>query len=562
MFYIIGLYINKRVGGTIEMRGFRKVILSILILLMLFSTLTGCGNGGKDVSKGKDNKKGKTDISKNFSETGYPIVNEKITLKMFGRKFASHADWNDMLLWKEYEKISNIHIDWELASDENLVERRNIILASDDLPDAFYLALFGSSDVVKYSSEGLFMPVDELIDKYAPNFKKLLEEDPQAKKALTMEDGKIYSFPFMSEADFLGYKAPSKIWYRTDWMSKLGLSEPANTDEFYELLKAFKEGDPNGNGQTDEIPLAPQSIGGLVGMLKGAWGLGNRGLHHPNVDVDEDTGKLRFIPTDDRYREILEYCHKLHKEGLLYEGAFTPDWSKYVAVGQEGLYGCIYGIGPILINQVENYEPASILKGPHGDNLWHSVGSTLRGFGNFIITAENKYPEATVRWIDYFYGDEGRLLFFMGKEGETFEVTSDGEYEFLDVITNNPDGLNLDQAVGQFTVQPGGGYPGLLGQKFFKGAEGRPESFEGSKKLEPYFPKEIWPANVYNVKQTEFMSSIGNDINTYVNESTEKFVRGDMPFSEWDKYVNTIKQMGLDEYMEIYEAATKKFFEE
>lgn len=370
--------------------------------------------------------------------------------------------------------------------------------------------------------------------------------------------GGIYSFPLLVAEDAIGIRAGGKLWYRTEWMKNLGLAEPTNTEEFYNFLKAIKEGDPNGNGKADEIPLSPYSIGNLVAMLKGAWGLGNRGSHHPWVDVDESTGELRFIPTHPRYKELLEYCHKLYKEGLIDEQAFTPDWSKHVAKGQEGLYGAFYGIGPILFNQVGNYEPASIIEGPHGDKRWHPVTSTIWGIGNFVITTSNKYPEATVRWIDYFYGDEGCRLFFMGKEGVTYYVTPEGEYEFLDIIKNNPEGLNLDQAVGRFTSQPGGGYPGLLTHKYFKGAEGRPESIEGSKKLEPYFPKEIWPPNLYNAEQVEIMSTIGNDIGTYINESMAKFIRGDMSFSEWDNYVEQFNKMGLDKYMEVYKDAVAK----
>lgn len=545
------------------MKKTKKLAILMLAVIMLFTFLAGCGGGEEKVGgdQGKEKEEGQTgkeqgekggetsEEPENFNATGFPIVDEKITLRMFGRKHVSHAaDWNDMLVYQEMEKLSNIHIDWDLASDENIAERRNIILASgEDVPDAFHTALFSSNDIVKYANEGILMPVDDLIDKYAPNLKKLLEENPEAKKGLTLEDGKIYSFPLMVESDALGLRAGGKIWYNTEWMNKLNISEPTNTDEFYELLKAIKDGDPNGNGKADEIPLAPYSIDSLVSMFKGSWGLGNRGSQHGNVDVDESTGELRFIPIDPRYKELLEYAHKLYKEGLVDEEAFTPDWSKFVAAGQEGVYGVIYGIGPILINQVGNYDPASIIEGPHGDKMWHGVSSTLWGIGNFAISSTNEHPEATVRWIDYFYGDEGSLLFFMGKEGETFEITEDGEYEFLDVIKDNPDGLNLDQAVGQFTSQPGGGYPGLLSHRVFKGAEGKPESIEGSEKLQSYFPEEIWPPNIYNDEQVEFMSSTGSDINTYINESMEKFIRGDLSFSEWDNYVKQIEQMGLEQ---------------
>lgn len=559
------------------MKKLKRSLALVTAFILVFTLMSGCSgksevggeessaNGQNNENAGSD-KNGEegtadSDLPDNFNAQGFPIVDEPITLKFFARKFVSHADWKDMLVWKEYEKLTNIHIEWELVSDENITERRNVVMASGDLPDAFHTALFGSSHIVKYADEGLFLRVDDLIKKYAPNLSTILQ-DPMVKMGLTLEDGGIYSFPNLVEEDALGLRAGGKLWYNTAWLKTLGKSQPINTDEFYQLLKAIKEGDPNGNGKADEIPFAPQDIATVVNLLKGSWGLGNRGSSHPYVDVNEESGELRFIPTDPRYKEILEYSNMLYKEGLIDELAFTPDWSKHVAQGQEGLYGSFFGIGPILFNQVGNYESASIMEGPHGDKMWYPTGSTIWGIGNFVITTSNKYPEATVRWIDYFYGEDGCKLFFMGKEGETFEVTPEGEYEFLDVIKNNPDGLNLDQAVGQFTSQPGGGYPGLLTNKFFKGAEGRPESIEGSKKLLPYFPKEIWPPNLYTVEQSEVMSSIGNDINTYITESMAKFIRGDMPFSEWDNYVAQFDKMGLNQYLKVYKEATEKLFKE
>ena len=46
-----------------------------------------------------------------------------------------------------------------------------------------------------------------------------------------------------------------KLWFNYDWLEKLGLEEPQTTEELYEVLKAFKTQDPNGNGKANEIPL-------------------------------------------------------------------------------------------------------------------------------------------------------------------------------------------------------------------------------------------------------------------------------------------------------------------
>ena len=91
------------------------------------------------------------------------------------------------------------------------------------------------------------------------------------------------------------------------------------------MLKAFKEEDPNGNGKQDEIPWTASGLGQVMNSLYGAWGLRNRGIDHGNVDMDEENGKLRFIPVQPEYREMLEYLNKLYTEGLLDQEIFTMD---------------------------------------------------------------------------------------------------------------------------------------------------------------------------------------------------------------------------------------------
>ena len=129
------------------------------------------------------------------------------------------------------------------------------------------------------------------------------------------------------------------LWINQDWLDQLGMKEPETTEEFYAYLKAVKETDLNGNGQHDEVPFAATGITGIIDHLKGSWGLGTSGLGHKFVDVDPDTGKLRFTKAQPEYKEMLEFLNKLYKEGLLDKEIFTIEGGALNAKGQEGLLG-------------------------------------------------------------------------------------------------------------------------------------------------------------------------------------------------------------------------------
>src|SRR5699024_8876475 len=123
------------------------------------------------------------------------------------------------------------------------------------------------------------------------------------------------------------------------------------------------------------------------------------------------------------------------------------------------------------------------LEGPNGDRSYPHVGHPVVTLGSFVITKENKHPEATIRWMDYFYGDEGAKLFFMGVEGETFKENDDGTFEYLDHITNSKDGLTMEQEIAKYLSFPGGGYPGYVKEAYYNGSEDSEMSRESSDKL-------------------------------------------------------------------------------
>jgi putative aldouronate transport system substrate-binding protein len=506
------------------------------------------GNAG---SNGEAGGKEAPDVS----TTGFPIVKDPITLNFFaGQAASAPPDWNSVEIWKEYAKMTNMNINWQLTPVDSLAEKRNLLLAGGDLPDAFHTARFSSVDLANYGGQGLLIPLNGLIDKYAPNFKKLMEKYPEIKKGLTMPDGNIYSLPTFYDPDFKSVVIGSELWINKKFLDALGMKEPTTTEEFYEYLKAVKTRDPNGNGKNDEIPYAASGFSGLLDQLKGAWGLGNRGNTHSRVDVDPATNQLRFIPADPRYKELLQYMNRLYKENLFIPEILTIKGTEVLAKGKEGLYGSfMYTNASTFGDHKDDYIGANAFTGPHGDRLFSRARSPLVDIGAFAITSKNKYPEATMRWADYFYGEEGSTMFFMGIKDKSYIVKPDGSVDYTDEYKSNPE-------FGKKYVSWGGGYyPAMLTAKTFKGGESSPENLEAAKKIEPYYPKEVWPPFTYTQDELSRFTSLNTDISTYVDEMTTKFITGDAPFTEWDNYIATLKKMGLDEYMKIYNAAYQRY---
>lgn len=485
---------------------------------------------------------------------GMPIVSKPVELTFLAGKSATSAsDWNDVMLWKRYAEKTNMNVRFRLAPFESIGEERRLALATGNYPDAFYAARLTQPELMRYGKEGVIIPLNDLIEQYGPNIKSLLDRYPELRRSLTMPDGHIYSIPSFYDPDFLAMLIGTPLWLNRNWLERLGLPEPETTEELYTYLKAVKHTDLNGNGAADEIPYGSLGINVLIHHVKGAWGLGNRGLANPFVDLDEATGRLRFIPADPKYKEVLEYVHKLYAEGLIEKDIFTIGSSEFYAKGSQGLYGSMVMPSPYTLMNQTGYVGSPALAGPYGDRLYSHVKAPLVHVGAFAITNKNQYPEATMRWIDYLFGEEGSKLFFMGIPNESYEETRDGELRYVKSITDNEDGLTIEQALTPYVTWLGGSYPGFVRQPLFKGSESLPESVEAARKVKPYAVKEVW--NPFNFSP----GTLGTEITSYVNSTQAKFITGDIPFSDWDKYISHLNMIGLDSYMKLYNEAYQAY---
>lgn len=122
-------------------------------------------------------------------------------------------------------------------------------------------------------ADGIIIELNDVIDQYMPNYKKLLEENPQVAKTLMDDEGRYLYFtpinPLVTDLE----KASVTWWglmMRKDWLENVGMEAPTTIDEWYDVLTAFKEGDPNGNSEQDEIPFDAGSGGLLLFMPRSA----------------------------------------------------------------------------------------------------------------------------------------------------------------------------------------------------------------------------------------------------------------------------------------------------
>jgi len=522
----------------------RKALSTMIISGLI---LAGCSSGGGSETENKPSSSTSTSSESAVKLEGFPIVEQPIKLKMFTRIAPVNGPFKDMPVFQDYEKLSNIQVEFTEAPTDGFAEKKNLLFASNELPDALFRSALNPLEVIRYGTAGQLIPLEGLIEEYAPNLKALMEQYPEIRSAITTPEGHIYAIPGIVST---GSGRTDKRWINKAWLEKLNLEEPKTTDELYNVLVAFRDEDPNGNGKPDEIPMTARNAAAgitIVNMMAGSFGLDLQLGYNINVE----DGKVNIWSGDENHKEMLMYLNKLYTEKLLDQEIFSHKEAQYLAKQGSGNAGLFFdqtnnNFLPIQDQYVGTAPPA----GPNGDQMQSAVAPVPRDFGAFAITSVNKYPEATMRWIDYFYGDEGSTLLRFGREGEHYELKDGIPYykeEFL-AITG-------EQA--KITPYAGGGAPHLINDKVASFIN-PPQVQEAYEKLEPYMPKIRYANPMFDEETAQKVNILRNDIDKYVNEQSTKFIVGALGFDKWEEFQATLKKMKLDELEQIYQEAYDK----
>lgn len=183
-----------------------------------------------------------------------PLVSEPITLTVMYMRETNHGNFDDMWFLEQVAKDTGITLKIIPVEKAGWTEKMNLAFAADDLPDIFLRGLT-PSDASKYGMNGSLIPLNALLEQYAPNANYLLNNLPNARRNVLASDGNIYYMPayqLTARDQVLRVGA-----INTAWIDELGMNPPHTIDELYEVLKAFRDNDLDGDGDSsNEIPLS------------------------------------------------------------------------------------------------------------------------------------------------------------------------------------------------------------------------------------------------------------------------------------------------------------------
>lgn len=498
-------------------------------------------------------------------------LSEKKTIDVVLSQHPMVKDVNNNAFTQWIEEELNVDLVINPIMNSEFKDKMDIMMSTGEYPQVCLCSGYNKVDLYG-PDEGVMIPLDDYINEdIAPNLLKADQTVTGYLDSMRQLDGKIYAIGGYSETfhDFYG----KKCWYYSPILEETGLPVPTTTEEFYEVLKAIKELNP------DYIPLMGHS--GDYGLQF----LGNAFLYLSGDDLQlyQEDGVIKSAILEDEYREALRYMNKLYSEGLLYNNTFaqTMDQGQAIANSEDNPIVCF-----VTTLDAKEFWPIQDEGGLYRDTL---ALTPLKGPKGVQYTTTNISPYATttdgcffittelpeekraraVRIMDLLSTEETYFHNF-GIKGEDWEYSEEGATG-LDGVTpakfnsftgwapkiwgeKNASWINFYPQFQTHEVRMSQEAPADMDILSSVGSEKRLYMIT-KEQYEPYGAIEMTLPNIrFTVDETNEISQSKADLIKYEDDSAVAFITGSMDINDdavWQQYLDQLEAMGIQEVLEM-----------
>ena len=598
----------------------RKSMLSVLLTAAMMCTLfTGCGQDGESgggqaadqkgsqASEGKESpaaeSEGEQDSAaedgqdaaqagedsgaegeaagsgagEGFEEFGR-ISEDTITLSLAARYVAGQytTDFASTDQFKEYEKRLGIRFDVSAYDLEQWPSKLTLMMASDEMPDLIAYADMSSIDVEKYGKDGYLLDFSQYLD-IMPNLKKRMEEYPEYEATITSENGSIYAFSTLTASS--EYSMVRPIYLSKKWLDNLNLEEPKTLEEFYNVLKAFKEQDANGNGDpTDEIPMGRADTVFWPDMPI-LWSFGIFGQSEAYYLMPQDDNAIVLGDTTENYKAYLHFMRKLYEEGLMNVDAFVTTYSEVDAKHQDDKVG-YWQTWSSLPGDVKDWIVVNGFTTEYNPVQTNVIYNRAYNKYHIAASADTEHPEEVARFVDYLFTYEGAISAISGYEGVSFDlVEEDGvlkiDYEpyaeaagFDDVNDFYAQRVIAANVFPIYQVDRKGGLAEVMKEMTWEELHSDAiYEMGGTSLLRELAIREegveviyVYPSVKYTAEELGERSTLYTDVYNYLVTAKVQFITGETDIDAgWDAYLAELDKIGLERLLEIEQAAYDRY---
>ena len=486
------------------------------------------------------------------ADGAYSVSDKPLTLDIHfhTKKYVYDNEWP---VEKEAARLTNMHLNnvASMATTKSQ-EAFNLLIASGDLPPI----VAGSSirdNVNRYGPEGAFIPLNDLIDKYAPHIKAFFDANKDVRSSILAADGNIYYIPYLPDGKYgRGY------FIRQDWLDKLNLKTPNTIDELHKVLVAFRDDDPNGNGKKDEVPMFFRHWEELIRMVT-LWDgrMSGSDMFH---DFYVDKGNLLHGYVGKGYHEGIRNLAKWYQEGLIDAEVFTRGSRSREYLLSNNLGGMTHdwfastaGYNDSLADKVPGFDFKTMLppKGISGKRVEEHRRAKVKVDG-WAMSYTDKNPIETIKYFDFFFTEEGRRLANFGIESKQYDMI-DGKPVFKKEVLESTTPLNAQMWEIGAQIQRG------FHQDYaYELQWTNKNALEGIALYDtvPDLLVEPFLGVSLNEKEKEVFDKNWATILDYMLEMQQAWILGSRDIDkDWDSYMAQLDRMGYNDVIKVMQSA-------
>ncbi len=529
----------------------KKIITVVLVLLFCSNFL---------MSNGQEEQNLATLEELGFKKEGYPIVNSPVNIDILLPMRPQMQSVDKFTVPNQVSEKTGVNGTFNGIPLSVYSQKKQLLIASGDLPDVFWgTQSMNTEELEKYGREGIVLRLNDYIDEYMPNLKRILDNEPGYRERMSTSTGDMYYLPQI--IDDIKQPVKGKMFINKKWLDKLGLAIPTTIYELTNVLEAFKNNDPNGNGVDDEVPMVVSDITHHTTAISSLVQLfGSFGRHGSGFIVED--GEVLFAPAEKEYLDAIKYFKTYIDKDLVNKDMFflsITDYWKVFKSSPDNTVGFCFSFGPgdvVAKRFVDDFIPLTPVKGPNGDNAWHrnytfAYGSSVGA----VINGNTPYPEIVLRYLDEFYAPEFSVQTFYGAVGDVLSKDDAGNYTF------NFGSSEIWEKRYLFTPSDG---PIYMNKEYISSSFSPDINQEGNDEYRKYYKvadaSYLLPKLDYTDEEFQYFRERMVDIDNLVLTARLSWLMGDVDVSEkeWEIYLEKLESMNISEITRIKNDAFKR----
>ncbi|MGI6038955.1 MAG: extracellular solute-binding protein [Eubacteriales bacterium] len=559
-----------------------KLLTLLLVIVMIFGIVAGCSTDDKSPAQTTPNKPTTSPTSEPSSpneedqeedvSTSYPIVSDgSITLDIWYPLTQEIAPYTNDLAggenyaWVQAMEKTGVKIKFIHPASATARENFQTMIVSGDMPDILNGASgYYTGGVDRAIEDGVFVLLNPY-EPYMPNYMSWVNStEANTKFAYTDEGnmGYIAQVYDRIQNPFAGYGI------RQDWLDDLNLERPETIDEWTKVLTEFRDKKTNGHAPLDlyKTGFNPNTF------FCGAYGVQGPGIYGGLGLYIQKDGVVECSVLGEQFRDYLVQMNRWFEDGLI-DRDFIANGTSFSQPNMPRLSQNQSGAVPIMMSYAgevfarmgtaEEGAIFSLVRPPKlskSDPLYiamKGVGEANLMNGGAVITTDCENPEVAVRFIDWFYGEEGALISNYGIEGVTFNYDENNRPVHTELLARNPEGMAPSAAQQRYLIH--NGFVLLMLDRL----EDNLDEY-GREYIELWADRGIYNivGNLtYTPEEGERYSVILSDMQTYVEEFAVKCIMGELEIndSNWETFLRIMEEMREDECRAIIQSAYDRY---